>query len=571
MPISDVLPEIAVLVTAVLVLLWVSFTGRKQQWIGAPLSLTGLAVSCLLCIAQVGTARLTFHGTWAIDGASVWAPRILILAATAFTVLLAPAWFRTDRRHGEYYAMLLLSALGAMALAGAANLLQLLIGMLLSSVTGYVLAAYHRDWALSVEAGMKYFLIGALASAVLAIGIPLRIAMLDGSGYTEIAVSLRTHQASPLVLLGTALTVIGIGFKLAAVPAHGWMPDVAEGAPVPSAAFLTVVPKIGAAVALARFVGLFPPEAVAIRPLVAILAFATMTLGNLAALWQEDVRRLLGWSSVSQSGYALMAVCVVGLSDMALSALLVFLAAYSAANLAAFAFVAHLRGRTERASYSGLGAARPAAAAALVIALLSLVGIPPLAGFFGKFMLFAATIGAGYAWLAVAAVANTVLSLFYYLRVIAPVYFAPQSIAVAVLSRWTVVAAAPGTLAIIGFGIAVDGPFSAFERTTMLPWRVNQAGAASFAPPNGSRSVSKTVAQKKDRAMTDRQDQAGLTSQAQISTCQSRIWRSAYTDEGLDETDRRFASRAVRRRGVQPFRSAGEHHGIGQDKGVLDV
>jgi NADH-quinone oxidoreductase subunit N len=467
MPAGDVLPEIAVIVSAVLAVLWASFAGKDHQWLGAPLALAGLAVAGLLCAAQLGEDRLSFHGTWALDGASVWG-RLLILGATAFAVLISPGWFRTDRRHGEYYAVLLLSTLGAMAIAGAADLLQLVIGLLLSSVTGYVLAAYHRDWALSVEAGMKYFLVGALANAVLVIGVTLLVGTLGGSGYTEIARSIEESPASPLVLLGTALTVVGIGFKLAAVPAHSWMPDVAEGAPVPSAAFLTVVPKIGAAVALARFVGLYPPEAVAIRPLVAILALATMTLGNLAALWQDDVRRLLGWSSVSQSGYALMAVAVVGLSGSALSALLVFLSAYAIANMAAFAVVAHLRGRTERTAYDGLGAARPVAAAVLVIAFLSLVGIPPLAGFFGKFMLFAATIDGGYAWLAVAAVANTVLSLFYYLRVVAPVYFAPKPEGIAVLARSTGFAAVFGGLAVIGFGLAAGFAFLAFQRAVLL-------------------------------------------------------------------------------------------------------
>src|SRR3546814_512377 len=161
-------------------------------------------------------------------------------------------------------------------------------------------------------------------------------------------------RGSPLLLLGLTFTVIGIAFKLAAVPAHSWMPDVAEGAPAPAAAFLTVVPKIGAAVALVRLVDLFPIDTVAIRPLIAALAVATMTLGNLAAIWQDDVRRLIGWSSVSQSGYALMAVCVVGLSASALPALLFFLLGYAVANLTAFAVVTHLRGRTALGDYAGL-------------------------------------------------------------------------------------------------------------------------------------------------------------------------------------------------------------------------
>src|SRR5699024_8716261 len=155
--------------------------------------------------------------------------------------------------------------------------------------------------------------------------------------------------------------------------------------------------------------------------LIAALSVTTMTIGNLAALWQTDVRRLLGWSSVSQSGYALMAVAVIGLTDQALPALLFFLAAYAAANLAAFAVVTQLRGRTDIEHYRGLAAARPGVALVLVLSFLSLVGIPPLAGFVGKLLLFLAAIDAGYAWLAVAAVINTVVSLFYYLRVLAPV------------------------------------------------------------------------------------------------------------------------------------------------------
>jgi NADH-quinone oxidoreductase subunit N len=270
---------------------------------------------------------------------------------------------------------------------------------------------------------MKYFLVGALANALLVIGVTLMFGLLGDSGFAPLKEALAGSRPSPLLLVGLGLVVVGLAFKLGAFPAQSWMPDVAEGAPVPAAAFLTVVPKIGAAVALMRLVDLFPADAVGVRPLIAVVSVATMTLGNLAALWQDDVRRLIGWSSVSQSGYALMAVCVVGLSGSALSALLLFLLGYTLANLSAFAAVAYLRGRTARADYAGLAASRPWAAAALVVSLLSLVGVPPLAGFVGKLALFIATLEAGYAWLAAVAVVNTVISLFYYLRVVAPVYF----------------------------------------------------------------------------------------------------------------------------------------------------
>jgi NADH-quinone oxidoreductase subunit N len=187
------------------------------------------------------------------------------------------------------------------------------------------------------------------------------------------AAAVSRTASSPALLLGVTLIVVGLAFKLGAVPAHAWLPDVAEGAPVPAAAFLTVVPKIGAAVALARLLHVFPPATVAWHALVAALAVATMTLGNLAAIGQTDVRRLIGWSSVSQSGYALMAVAVIGLSPDALPALLFFLAGYAAANLAAFAVVAHLRGRTDIEDYRGLAALRPWPAAMLVLSFLSLV------------------------------------------------------------------------------------------------------------------------------------------------------------------------------------------------------
>jgi NADH-quinone oxidoreductase subunit N len=467
MPVGDILPEIALILTAATILLIASFTRQERHWMGAPLALIGLAIAGMLCARQLGRADLTFSGVWALDGASAWA-RLLILAATAFTILLTPDWLRSDRRHGEYYTVLLFSALGAMALAGAADLMQLVMAVLLSSVTGYTLAAYHRNWPLSVEAGMKYFLVGAFANALLVIGVTLLVGLLGHTGYREMA-PLIAGRTSPLLLLGLTFTVIGIAFKLAAVPAHSWMPDVAEGAPAPAAAFLTVVPKVGAAVALVRLVDLFPDDTIAIRPLIAALAVATMTLGNLAAIWQDDVRRLVGWSSVSQSGYALMAVCVVGLSASAVPALLFFLLGYTVANLTAFAVIAHLRGRTAIGDYTGLADGRSWAALALTIAFLSLVGIPPLAGFIGKLTLFRATIEGGYAWLAAVAVANTVASLFYYLRVIGPMYMRSPESRAGSLGPWTATGTWLGPAAVIGIGLFAEAWLAAFTGTALLP------------------------------------------------------------------------------------------------------
>lgn len=464
-----VLPEIAVLLAAVIALLTAAFVPQRLQWLGAPIALIGLIVAAVLAGAQLGgPAHTAFSGVWALDGASIWG-RLLVVIAAAVCVLLAPAWFARDRRHGEYYAMLLLSTLGVMLLAGAMDTLQLVMGVLLSSVTGYVLAAYHRDWALSVEAGMKYFLIGALANALLVIGVTLLFGLFGTTDYATLAAGLAEAPGQAMTLLALTLVVIGVAFKLGAFPAHTWLPDVAEGAPAPAAAFLTVVPKIGAGVALIRLVELFPADMIAWRPIVAALSVATMTIGNLAALGQNDVRRLIGWSSVSQSGYALMAITVVGLSDQALPALLFFLAGYTVANLAAFAMVTWLRGRTDLAHYAGLASQQPLAAAVLVVAFLSLVGIPPLAGFVGKLMLFIATIDAGYAWLAVVAVLNTVVSLFYYLRVLAPVYFDDAPASVHVLGRLAATAMLIAGLATVLLGVLGQPLLAGLDTAALLP------------------------------------------------------------------------------------------------------
>ncbi|KKL15145.1 hypothetical protein LCGC14_2508520, partial [marine sediment metagenome] len=290
------------------------------------------------------------------------------------------------------------------------------------------------------------------------------------TGYADIAASLRLGTGlSPLLFVGFALTLTGVAFKLGAVPAHAWLPDVAEGAPVSSAAFLTVVPKIGAAIALARLVQLVPPEFLGLRPLIAILAAATMTLGNLAAFWQDDIRRLIGWSSVAQAGYVLMAVTVLGLSPDALSALLAFIASYAIGNLAAFAVVAYLRGRTAIADYDGLAKRRPLVATVLVVSFLSLVGIPPTVGFLGKLALFMTTVDGGYTWLAVVAAANTVASLFYYARVMGRAYFNAPPEEVAVLDRSSGVAVLIGGVLVLGGALLAGSAFTAFQSSQLLP------------------------------------------------------------------------------------------------------
>ena len=468
MPVGSIAPEIALILGAVAVLVFSLFAPRRAQGWAAGLALVTLAVSAAASAAMLrGPQTLTFFDTYAADDTAVWA-KLIVLAVTALTVVLSVEWFAGDPRHGEYHTLLLLSTLGAVVLAGAADLMAVILGVLLSSATGYVLAAYHRTSARSGEAAVKYYLLGALTNAGLVYGAVL----LFGLGATTTLLGLAgalPGSDSTAMVAGTALVVLGLAFKLGAVPAHAWVPDVADGAPAPAAAFLTVAPKVGALVAIGRLAVTLPEADVGWRILVAVLAAATMTLGNLAALWQDDVRRLLGWSAVSQSGYGLMAVVALGRSDMAVTALLYFLAAYAVANLAAFGVVIELRGRTDRSSYAGLATARPVLAFVLVLSFLSLVGVPPLAGFNAKVLLFVATVDAGYTWLAVLAVANTVLSLAYYLRVLAPSYFQPLPAPVPVLGRWAGAATVVCGGAVVILGVLAGPVLDGLEVSRLLP------------------------------------------------------------------------------------------------------
>lgn len=471
MDVGHLAPEIALVIGAVVVILTAAFTGRDHQWITTPLALVAVVASAGTSLGLVVTAdqELTFDGTWALDGATQGA-ELIIAAVTGVCLLLSAEWFRTDARRGEYPAVVLFSATGAMLLAGAADTMELVVGMLLVSVAGYTLAAYHRNSPAALEAGIKYFLIGALTNTLLLGGVVILYGTVGTTTYAGTAAALPGAD-QVAVIAAVVCIAVGLAFEIGAVPAHVWLPDVAQAAPAPSAAFLTVAPKIGAVIALARIMSIVPDDLVGWRPLVALLAATTMTLGNLVALWQDDLRRLLGWSSVSQAGYALMAVVVIDRADLALSSLVFFLAGYAAATVAAFAVVTELRGRTAIESYRGLGTARPWLAVALTVSLLSLVGVPPFGGFVGKLTLFAATIDGGYAWLAAVAVANTVISLFYYLRVIAPMYLEdrPDRAPIPVLGRWAGGGAAIAAIAVVAVGVVAEPLLAVLDGAQLLP------------------------------------------------------------------------------------------------------
>jgi len=461
------LPEICLLAGAVIGLLGGSFLPRRRQWIARLVAAAALLASAAsAAVGLAGDARTVFDMTFAVDGPTGVA-RLVVAAATLLVIGLGVDELDADPRESETYALLLLSSLGAMVMAGSSDLLVLAVGYLLASIPLYAIVGLQRSPA-AAEAALKTYLLGALLGITLLLGVTVLYGVGGATAYAELADGLLDAPPAAIAV-GVVGVLAGLMFKAGGVPGHFWVPDAAQGAGTTAAAFLTTVPKVGALAAAYRLLDAVPTT-VDWPLLVALLAAASMTLGNLAAFLQTDPRRLLGWSTVSQVGYLLLPVAVAGRSDLALPSLLLYLAAYAVTNLTAFAVVAAVPARRDLASYRGLAASHPWLAGALLVSLLSLVGTPPTAVFVGKLTTFTAAWDGGAAWLAVVAAANTVASLFYYLRWLAPAYragepaersapgaFAPR--------RWAADAAVTGGVAVLALGLAagavwtlVDGP-----------------------------------------------------------------------------------------------------------------
>ncbi len=456
------LPEIFLLTGALLALLSGSYLPRQRQWVARLVAVVALLLAAGAAVFGLADpARTVFTGTYAVDAAT-GVVRLVVVAATLLVIGLGIDELASDRQESETYALLLLSAAGAVVLAGASDLLVLAVAFLFASIPLYGLVGMART-PLAAEAAMKTYLLGALFGITLLLGATVLYGVAGGTAYAALAA--RLGDAPPAaVAVGVVAVLGGLMFKAGGVPAHFWVPDAAQGARVSAAAFATTVPKVGALVAAYRLVDALPGT-VDTRLLVALLAVASMTLGNLAAYSQTDPRRLLGWSTVSQVGYLLVPVAVAGRSDLALPSLLLYLAAYAVTNLGAFAVVAALPDRRTLASYRGLAGSRPWLAGALLVSLLGLVGTPPTAVFAGKLTTATAAWDGGLAWLAVAVVVNTLASLFYYLRWVIPVYRAGEPIERSARgafspARWAAGAAViAGTASValgIGAGVAWD-------------------------------------------------------------------------------------------------------------------
>ena len=407
------LPEALLFFGGMACLVGGSFTPRTRQWrmrlLAGAFTLASLVAAA---VAWLGEEMTVFSGTFMVDAAT-GAARVIVTGALLLLLLLAGDELRDHPRESETCSLILFGGAGALLLAGSTDLALLVVAFLLSSIPLYGLVGIVAR-ASSAEAALKTYLFGALFGILLMLGAVLLYGLAGGTGYGALADGLPGSPGSA-VAAGGLLVLSGLLFKAGGVPAHFWVPDATEGASVTAAAFLTTVPKVGAVVAITRLVAELPGD-LRWASVLGVFAVASMTIGNLAAFAQTDVRRLLGWSTVSQVGYLLAAAAVVDRTALGQQALLFFLAGYAVTNLAAFAVSAAQPERRSLEDWAGAASARPGLVAALVVALLGLVGTPPTAVFIGKLTTIAATWDAGLAWLAVALAVNTVASLFYYLR-----------------------------------------------------------------------------------------------------------------------------------------------------------
>ncbi|MGD0612690.1 MAG: NADH-quinone oxidoreductase subunit N [Anaerolineales bacterium] len=429
--ILTILPNILLVVWACCLLLVDLFIPKGRKGWTALLAAVGLAGVMGITLAQAGRTMSAFNGMVVQDGFSSFL-NVLFLASGLLGISLAYGYLkRMGLERGEYYILMLFSITGMLLMAQAADLIVVFLALELLSIPLYVLAAFARPRPESEEAGLKYFLLGAFATGFVVYGITLVFGASGSTNLTSIAAAMASGSANKdLLLIGAALLLVGFGFKVAAVPFHMWTPDVYQGAPSPVTGFMAVGAKAAGFAALLRiFVTAFPSLHVDLVPVLWGLAALTMIAGNLIAIAQTNIKRLLAYSAIAQAGYILMAFVSFGnpqvMASVVASALF-YLVTYAITSFGAWAVVIALEEPDgqglEIADYAGLAKRKPALAAAMTVFMLSLTGLPPTLGLVGKFYLFRTAIQGGFVGLAVIGVVTSLISAFYYLRVVVVMY-----------------------------------------------------------------------------------------------------------------------------------------------------
>ena len=425
-----ILPELLLTITGVLVMLIepVMPPGMSRKPIGF-LALAGTIAALVASVWQIGLAPGTaFYGTVQTDTFSVFF-HVVILSVVLVALLIAFDVFDGSKeRPTEYYALLLFGATGMCLMTSAVELLLVFISLEISSIATYILAAFRKRNGKSPEAGLKYFLLGSFATAFFLYGIALTFGATGTTNISEVAAALPQSPTPGFAVLAVAMILIGIGFKVSAVPFQVWTPDVYEGAPSPVVALMSTAPKVAAFAVLLRITyGAYPQLHAHWLLIVWIMAALSMTVGNLGALRQHNVKRLLAYSSIAHAGYTLVAF--TALSSEGIAAAMFYTATYAAMNVGVFAVFSHAGGYEDKllsvADYRGLAYRSPLLGGALAFLLLSLIGIPFTGGFFGKFYVFTAALHSGEVWLAIIGLVNSGVAAYYYLRLLTSVYGKP--------------------------------------------------------------------------------------------------------------------------------------------------
>ena len=427
---TTILPLLILTVWACVLLLVDLFIPKTRKGITALLSALGLAVTLGYTLAQIGNEVTGFNGMVTLDGFSIFVNSLLLISGLLGVALAYGYVKRMGIERGEYYTLLLFSVVGMMLMAQATDLIVVFLALELLSIPLYVLAAFTRDKTESEEAGLKYFLLGAFSSGFLVYGIALIFGATQSTNIFAIVESASASTGSLLLTIGAALLLIGFGFKVAAVPFHMWTPDVYQGAPTAVTAFMSSGAKIAGFAALLRvFATAFPSIAADMTDVFWVISAATMIVGNVVAIAQTDIKRLLAYSSIAHAGYILMAFVPYGNDKVvatSVAAGLFYLVAYVFTNFGAWGVVIALEKKEGKGlaldDYAGLAKKHPALAAAMAIFMLSLIGLPPTIGLIGKLYLFRAVIDAGFVWLAIIGVLTSLVSAFYYLRVVVIMY-----------------------------------------------------------------------------------------------------------------------------------------------------
>lgn len=428
---ATIYPEIIITTFAILVLLLQVFpTVIGKDYLGYA-SLTGVILAAIITgqggtFGEGGEAVYSFSNMWVVDNYSRFF-KLIFLLGTGLTILISIKYTKDEGiNNGEYYSLLLFATAGMMLMAGGTDLIVIFLGLELMSISLYVLAGYARKRLISNEAALKYFLLGSFATGFLLYGIAL---LYGAAGTTSLKgigdFIYDTNLRDPILIAGMLLLVVGFGFKIASVPFHMWTPDVYEGAPSPVTAFMSAGPKAAAFAAFLRvFVEALPSLQDVWVNLIWILAALTMTAGNIIALVQNNIKRMLAYSSIAHAGYVLIAF--VGANELGIAGVLYYMLAYTFMNIGAFGIITVVGGKNEEKvnleDYTGLAYRHPLAAATMGIFLFSLAGIPPTAGFMGKFYIFSAAIKSGYIGLAIIGVINSVISAYYYMKIIIAMY-----------------------------------------------------------------------------------------------------------------------------------------------------